>query len=85
MRAAGGGVSDGHAFTGVRDQRKLCPFVLSTVEKPLRGSKAGARNQLSKSFLGKKIINPLSFPLDTSSSGTPTLNSCAFLAHSVLG
>lgn len=53
MRAAGGGVSDGHVFTGVRDQRKLCPFVLSTVEKPLRGSKAGAQNQLSKSFWEK--------------------------------
>lgn len=57
---AGGRESGGHAFTGVRDQRRLCPFVLSTVEKPLRGSEAGTRNQLSISFWEKNKSTILS-------------------------
>lgn len=47
-------IPDSHAFSGVQDTGDSCPFVLSNVEKPLRGSEAGARNQLAKSYFWGK-------------------------------
>lgn len=54
------GIPNGHAFSGVRDRGgDSCPFVLSDVEKPFRGSEAGAQDQLSKRyFWGKQIYYP---------------------------
>lgn len=46
--------------------------------------KPGLRTSFQK-VLGEKNKSTISFPVDTSSPGTPTLSSCAFLAHSVLG